>query len=291
MMVIDSQLNSVADKSNLHPVTAPVTTPQSLLISSWLKSVSVGTRSIYLRDWEAFRASCQKPIDEIKLHDIQNFYSSLPGAISSKNRALKSIKSFFSFASRLDMIKSNPTLNQKPTKTRDCLSDRILSQEDVAEIIRLETNVRNKLILEVLYYGGLRVSELAKLKNSDLRRGILTIFGKGGKTRYIKLPNNIANQIAQQQTTTHHPIFNSRKKEGHLSTVQIWHIVKTACRRAGIITASPHWLRHAHASHALDGGAPIHVVQATLGHQSLATTSRYVHIRPDTSSGDYLQSI
>jgi site-specific recombinase XerD len=74
-----------------------------------------------------------------------------------------------------------------------------------------------------------------------------------------------------------------------LDCSRILQIVREAARRAGIdAPVSPHWLRHAHASHALDHGAPLHLVQATLGHASVATTSRYLHARPDQSSAAYL---
>jgi integrase/recombinase XerD len=76
---------------------------------------------------------------------------------------------------------------------------------------------------------------------------------------------------------------------GHLKPSQVLRIVQAAARRAGIrAQVSPHWLRHAHASHALDQGCPIHLVQATLGHESVATTGRYLHARPTDSSARYL---
>ena len=85
------------------------------------------------------------------------------------------------------------------------------------------------------------------------------------------------------------PVFRSRKGGGHLDESMVWRIVRKAAKRAGIEKAvSCHWLRHAHASHALDRGAPIHLVQATLGHSSIQTTGRYLHARPDDSSSRYL---
>lgn len=76
---------------------------------------------------------------------------------------------------------------------------------------------------------------------------------------------------------------------GHLDRTQVYRIVKAAASRAGIEgNVSPHWLRHAHASHSLDRGAPLHLVQATLGHSSVATTERYLHARPNDSSAMYL---
>jgi site-specific recombinase XerD len=84
------------------------------------------------------------------------------------------------------------------------------------------------------------------------------------------------------------PVFVSRKG-GHLDASAVHRIVKAAAERAGIDPAmSAHWLRHAHASHALERGAPIHLVQATLRHSSVATTGRYLHARPTDSSARYL---
>jgi integrase/recombinase XerD len=78
-------------------------------------------------------------------------------------------------------------------------------------------------------------------------------------------------------------------KGGHLTPVQVHRIVKQAAQRAGLSDrVSAHWLRHAHASHALDRGAPVSLVQATLGHASVATTGRYLHARPNDSSARYL---
>ncbi len=79
------------------------------------------------------------------------------------------------------------------------------------------------------------------------------------------------------------------RTEGGLSVRQVQYIVRQAARRAGVDKdVSPHWMRHAHASHALDRGAAIHVVMSTLGHSSIGTTSRYTHARPGESSSKYL---
>jgi site-specific recombinase XerD len=83
-------------------------------------------------------------------------------------------------------------------------------------------------------------------------------------------------------------VFASQRR-GHLDPSQVHRVVKAAAARAGLpAEVSAHWLRHAHASHALGRGAPTHLVQATLGHASVATTGRYLHARPSDSSGRYL---
>ena len=87
-------------------------------------------------------------------------------------------------------------------------------------------------------------------------------------------------------------MFRSRQRgvEGyHLSRKQVWRLVRQAARRAGIeLKVSPHWLRHSHASHSLDKGAPLSLVKETLGHSSIAITEKYLHAKPDDSSGMYL---
>jgi integrase/recombinase XerD len=120
--------------------------------------------------------------------------------------------------------------------------------------------------------------------------GQITVFGKGGKTRSIQLPDSVWKQLMRWrgEDEVAAPVFPSRKKGKPLTGSGIWRIVKLAGRRAGLETVSPHWLRHAHASHALDRGAPIHLVQATLGHANINTTGRYLHARPKESSSRFL---
>lgn len=162
-------------------------------------------------------------------------------------------------------------------------------------LLALEAHSRNQVLLKLLYAAGLRVSEACALTWRDLQPrdagGQVTVYGKGGKTRAIVLPSGIWNDLLglRGEADGNAPVFPSRKKGGNLSEVQVWRIVRAAAKRAGIEGAvSPHWLRHAHASHALDRGAPPHLVQATLGHASLGTTSRYAHARPTDSSARYL---
>lgn len=152
-----------------------------------------------------------------------------------------------------------------------------------------------QLILKTLYYGGLRVSELCALRWRDLQvrgdRGQMTVFGKGDKTRAILLPASLWQELQQLRadSITDDSVFRSRVKGQQLDQSQVRRIVNAASRRAGLERGvSPLWLRHAHASHSLDRGAPIHLVQATLGHASVATTGRYLHARPTESSGKYL---
>lgn len=159
--------------------------------------------------------------------------------------------------------------------------------------------------------------------------GQITFFGKGGKTRAVLIPENLWNDLQFLRTEINHkfinqpkvedkeernshngnpdqnendnvfrqqyaadenrPVFTSQKGS-QLSVSQAWRIVRAATLRTGIgKNVSPHWFRHAHISHALDNGAPIHLVSETAGHSSIAVTSRYSHARPNESSSSYLK--
>jgi site-specific recombinase XerD len=150
-------------------------------------------------------------------------------------------------------------------------------------------------LLTVLYGGGLRISEVCGLCWRDLVErdgaGQATVYGKGGKTRIVLLSLATWRLLSEIRgdAPTFAPVFKSRKGGGRLDESQAHRIVKTAADRAGLShEVSAHWLRHAHASHSLERGAPIHLVQATLGHASVATTGRYLHARPSDSSARYL---
>jgi integrase/recombinase XerD len=140
----------------------------------------------------------------------------------------------------------------------------------------------------------LLLPELALLKWCDLLPrndgGQVTVFDKGGKIRAILLKPKTWNWLLsfRGDAAPADPVFRSRKG-GHLDVSQIRRVVYAAAQRAGLSQkVSPHWLRHAHASHALDRSTPIHLVQTTLGHASVSTTGRYLHARPSESSSLYL---
>jgi integrase/recombinase XerD len=182
-------------------------------------------------------------------------------------------------------------------KVKNVLAERILEEAEVARPIALEPSRRNHALLRLLYLAGLRLSEAAALSWRDLRkRGgarQVTVFGKGGKTRAVLLPASLWRELTvlRGDTPDEAPVFRSREggAGGQLSPSQVHWVAKAAARRAGLSGAvSAHWLRHAHATHALDRGAPLHLVQATLGHADLKTIGRYTHARPTESSATYL---
>jgi integrase/recombinase XerD len=147
----------------------------------------------------------------------------------------------------------------------------------------------------LLYGAGLRVSELVALRWHDVVErddaAQITVYGKGSKTRFVLLTPATwgALKTIRDDAGPDDALFRSSRGGGALDARQVRRIVRNASRCAGIDKpVSPHWLRHAHASHALDRGAAIHLVQATLGHSSVATTGKYLHARPSESSSKYL---
>jgi integrase/recombinase XerD len=148
------------------------------------------------------------------------------------------------------------------------------------------------VLLEVLYAAGLRVSEVVALTWSDVlprdERVQLSITGKGGKVRQVLLPEIPSRSLLSLRAGAGEsaPVFASRKGGGRLTERAVNGMVKRSAAKAGMTGAiSPHWLRHAHGSHAIDRGASLPEVQTTLGHSNIATTSGYLHARPDSSSG------
>jgi site-specific recombinase XerD len=173
------------------------------------------------------------------------------------------------------------------------VSMRTAKLEDVQRAI---DSLRTKL--EVAYFGGLRVTELVSLEwrmviPRDSGEALLELVGKGGKLRQVLLPAAIAKQLlaARGDALPTDPVFPSTRKPGQPLTARATnYIIKSAAKRAGVNpAASAHWMRHAHASHAIDNGAPVTLVSATLGHADLKKTSIYAHARPGESSGRYLK--
>jgi hypothetical protein len=173
----------------------------------------------------------------------------------------------------------------------------MLTENEVYPLLKVYQGGRNALLLRVVYFAGLRVSEVCQLRWRNLTErghgGQITVFGKNGKTRAILLPADIWAELQslRRGASPEAPVFPSRSGK-HLDRGRVSRILRAAAEQAGItVPVSPHWLRHAHASHALDRGAPIHLVQSTLGHSSVATTSMYLHARPGDSSSRFLALI
>lgn len=268
------------------------------LITMWLHDKSENTRDAYLRDVFAFSDFVDVPFTKVTLADLQAYDASLSQyRPATRARKLSSIKSLLSFGHQIGYLRFNVGATLKAPISRDTLAERILDERTVSSLIYSEPDIRNRLILSLLYYAGLRVSELCGLSWRDVqaqRGGVqITVFGKGGQTRSILLPGHFAVELHSLSANPgpDEPVFPSSKTGKHLHRSQVYRVVRRAAKRIGLSeNVSPHWLRHAHASHALDNGAPTHLVQQTLGHRSLATTGRYAHARPRDSSARFIRT-
>jgi integrase/recombinase XerD len=267
------------------------------IIDLWVHGRSVGTIRAYRADVARFRRAVRKSLAEVTLADIQSFADGLDATLApaTKHRCLSAVKSLYAFAHRIGVLRFDVARPLRLPVLRDRLSERILAEEEVRRMLARERHPRDHALLALLYVSAVRVSECCALKWRDLHErsggaGQVTVMGKGGKTNAILIPASVWSKVValRGEASEDDPVFRSRKGR-HLHPTQARRIVRRAAKRAGIEKpVSPHWMRHASASHALDRGAPLHVVQQTLGHASVATTGRYLHVRPGESAGDYL---
>jgi integrase/recombinase XerD len=278
---------------------APRASSDDQLLEIWLHGRSIHTQRAYRADIWRFQAATGEPLHQVTMSDLQQFADSLGDrAPASRYRILSAVKSLLAFGHRIGYLVFDVGRALRLPTVRNRLAERILPEAELHRILSLETNPRNRAILTLLYASGVRVSELCGLCWRDLQPngdgGQITVFGKGGVTRAIQLPPSVWKLLSGLRSSSAEPgdpLFRSRKGKngGVLRPLAVLRIVRQASIRAGIeLPVSPHWFRHAHASHALDRGAPIHLVQATLGHASINTTGRYLHARPNDSSSRFL---
>ena len=220
-------------------------------------------------------------------------------------------KSLLSFGVRVRYLEANLGELFKLKAVPADRARRILSEPDTFVLLRSARSDRDALLLEVAYYGGLRVSELVALTWSHLldredgKMQIAGLVGKGGKEREV--PADLANRLREfrQGAEESEAVFKGRpstqrelkdRPEGAMSARAVAQVIKRTAKRAALPKGmqeriSPHWLRHAHASHARDNKAPISLVQQTLGHGSLKTTSINAHAKPGDLSALYLKKV
>jgi site-specific recombinase XerD len=280
----------------INPVTPAQADDDLHLVELWIRRhESSHTQRNYRRIAGEFMAFVGRPLAAARLGDIQAFVSTLEGkAPATRALHIAAIKSLFAFALQTGFLSFNPAAVVKAGAVKNRLAERIMSEADALALIHGERNRRNRVLIRLLYAAGLRVSEACRLSWADVAPtdagAQITVFGKGGKTRVVLLSQATGGELLalRGNALDADPVFRSRKG-GALVPSQVHRVLKQACARAGLPAAvSCHWLRHAHASHALDRGAPVHLVQATLGHASVATTGRYLHARPNDSSARHL---
>jgi integrase/recombinase XerD len=268
-----------------------------MVIDMWVHGRSAHTQRAYRLDVQKLFSFTGRAIQDTTLQDLQRFSDSLDGlSDATRSRTLNSVKSLFSFAHELGYVPFNVGAALKPPRVRSELAKRILSEEQVIRLIdQTRDNPRNHALLRLMYHCGLRVSEAVSITWIDLMErsdgGQVCVWGKGGKERYVLMSGSMWEEVQALRGNSglRDFVFRSRKGGTRLEERQVERIILEAAKKAGIQgNVSPHWLRHAHASHSLDRGANINLVRDTLGHASLATTGKYTHARPNASSSQYL---
>jgi integrase/recombinase XerD len=267
------------------------------LVSLWLTNHrSTATRKAYAGDIAKFGAFVgAKALRQVTVADVIEFGASLAAmAPASQKRIVNAVKSLLSFAERIGYLPVNVGAVVETVAVKDTLAERILDESDVLRMIAMATSQREAVLLRTLYASAGRVSEISGLVWRDVipngESGQVVLYGKGGKTRSVLLSKATYKALLAMRNgaDANDPVFVSQKGS-RLSVTQIWRIVAKAAQRAGIEgNVSPHWFRHSHASHALTRGASVALVRDTLGHESLTTTSKYLHAKPTDSSSLHL---
>ena len=231
------------------------------------------------------------------LDDLRGFLASLADIgihARSQARILSSIRSFYGFLQLDGYIENDPTETLRSPKIGMHLPDVLTLQEidDIINAIDLSKSEgqRNRAIIEVLYSCGLRVSELCELRLSDLymNEQFIRVTGKGDKQRLVPISSRAIAELEayfadRSRISIKHGyedyVFISERLKKKLSRITVFHIVKELVAATGISkSVSPHTFRHSFATHLLEGGANLRVIQAMLGHESIATTEIYTHI-------------
>ena len=267
------------------------------LILVWLGGKSNTTQVSYNSTVTKFIEFIAKPLSEVKLEDLQLWERGLKARFKPTTVANKVlvIKSLFSFGVKTGYLSFNVGSFLKTPKAKETIAERILDVSDVRGLIKYGVkNERDRLMLSLMYGCGLRVSEAIGLTWNDLRShgdgGKATVFGKGSKTRIVLIPDKLWQQVKEFEKyhRVNQYVFISRN-HNQMERSVVHRMIKRACKRAGIDErASAHWLRHSHASHSLEAGCNLRLLQQSLGHASVTTTERYLHISPDAGSSQFI---
>ena len=260
------------------------------------KGLSKATVSSYLNDLDQFFEffKDKKEVEDLDPNDVNSFliYCSSIGREASTNlRRISSIKQFYIFLKKDGYYKDEiPDVEppKKPSRLPTCLS--IEEVEMLLDAPNMESlsGIRDKAMLELMYASGLRVSELLGLEKSNLnlKRGIVTIFGKGAKERKVPVGDFAMEYVVKYLNEVRGKFHGANSKylflnrSGEpLSRFYFIRQVKKYAHEVGIDKEiSPHTLRHCFATHLLEGGAQLRTVQEMLGHSNIATTQIYTHV-------------
>ena len=290
----------------LRPMTTPSAAPLDPLVERYLTQLRVegglatNTVEAYRRD--LFRLQRHLLTQGLRMSDVvspsvmRSFLASLKHeslAWSSVARILSATRGWYRFLVRERVLEGSP-LREVVVARRPVRLPRTLTRPDVTALLELPVrdrveDQRDRVMVELLYASGLRVSELVGLTLSqvDLSLGCLRVVGKGAKERIVPM-GQTARDLVREYLDHIRPVllkcrstpvlFVSRRGQG-LTRQACWKLLLQRARRAGITKSiSPHMLRHSFATHLLEGGADLRAVQTMLGHADIATTQIYTHV-------------
>ena len=286
------KLGSILEGVLTYPRMTSTPMTDADLLDLWLGGRPTATRVAYARDLQLFLAAVAKPLAEVQGEDVARFAASLQGSKATQARRIASLKSLFGFGVRLGLLAANPTLVVRCPRAEGAVHERILTEEEVGLVIKEAAPGRDRTLIMTLYLAGLRISEALGLRFGDLGKKWLTVHGKGSRTRTVVVPEHLVGELRGLRwkgDPDAAPIFKG-EHGGAISGRYARRIIRVAAEEGIGRSISPHFLRHTHATVALEKGAPIHLVQASLGHRSLATTAAYLHVRPDQGSSQYLMA-
>ena len=280
------------------PASADV---ERYLDSLWMeRGLSENTLSAYRRDLTLFSEWLdQQGAQSLLAADASQIQSYLglklrQGASPrSSARFLSAARSFYRWSLREGRIVDDPTLRIESPKQGRPLP-KSLSETDVDQLLstpdlELPLEFRDRTMLEILYACGLRVSELVSLRVEQvgLNQGIVRVLGKGGKERLVPMGEEALDWLTQYMCGPRAELLKGQpsnvlfpsNRSREMTRQTFWYRIKIYAKRAGIQThLSPHTLRHAFATHLLNHGADLRVVQMLLGHSDLSTTQIYTHV-------------
>ena len=272
---------------------------ESFLEHLWLeKGLSENTLSAYKTDlfqFQVFLHGIEKQVENCQDLDVEAYLSyryDKGFKPRSTARCLSALKRFFKYLVATKVREDNPTALTQAPKIGQQLP-KVLSEEDVEALLNCQEledpiEFRDRVMMEILYASGLRVSELVglTLSNISLNQNLIRVVGKGQKERLVPMGEVAADWLQQYIKLARPALLKNESdvlfpsKRGQQMTRQtFWHRIKYYAQIAGIKAhLSPHTLRHAFATHLLNHGADLRVVQMLLGHSDLSTTQIYTHV-------------
>jgi integrase/recombinase XerD len=254
----------------------------------WLEDgLARNTIASYRADLQQLGSFVKKSLEEATQADLFAFLGSRKGRASSAARRVSTLKRFYQYCLRERRIAADPTLKLDPPK-RTPRFPKTLSEADVEALLAAPDTttplgLRDRAMLELLYATGLRVSELIAVKTFEvnLEAGVLRVMGKGSKERLVPLGEEAVEWIASYAKARggkSDALFLTTRGAG-MTRQAFWHLIRRYGARAiPGKKLSPHVLRHAFATHLINHGADLRVVQLLLGHADISTTQIYTHV-------------